>query len=66
MDLPGHLRHALTCLGDDPTITIVSWEMIHELIARGLIERQAGNICFTEAGLKLFQEIRGSKPKRNI
>lgn len=40
--------------------------MIHELIARGLIERQAGNICFTEAGLKLFQEIRGSKPKRNI
>ncbi len=66
-DLSDDLKQALCHLGDEPTITVVPWGMIRELIARGLIESHgSAGVRFTESGRKLFHELRGEPPKRNL
>jgi hypothetical protein len=66
MELPDRLKNALCHLGNDPTTTVVTWGVIHELIDHGMIECQGGEIRFSEAGRKLFHEIRGTWPKRLV
>jgi hypothetical protein len=59
--LPPHLRLALYHLGEEPTVAAVTWDLIRELIMRGLIEWHNGGIHFTNAGHELFQELRGMR-----
>jgi hypothetical protein len=64
--LPLNLKDALCHLGDEPTMPVLTADLIRELMSRGLIEAtHAGGVRFTVAGRMLFQELRGTWPNRN-
>jgi hypothetical protein len=65
MDLPVELKDALSQLGDEPTIKVVTTGVIQLLMSHGLIEAtHAGGVRFTVEGRILFNELRGTWPKR--
>jgi hypothetical protein len=66
-DLPEDLMRALSDLGDEPITTIVTWDMIQQLIALRLVEATyADGVCFTELGKRLFRELRETIPGSNV
>lgn len=67
MDLPDHLKDALRRLGEDPTEGFDDGDLLHQLTEYGLIERTSGGgIRFTELGKKIFRDLRGTWPKKNL
>lgn len=67
MDLPDNLKDALGRLGENPTDDSLTDDLIRQLMSHGLIEKtQSGGIRFTELGKKIFRDLQGTWPKRNV
>ncbi len=66
MDLPDPLKQALCRLGENPTVEVVTDDLLRQLIALGLIEAtHAGGVRFTDAGKQEFRKLRGTLPDKN-